>query len=91
MKTYTAPQPYTDKKRPPIELKPVQSSQIKAIGYDEETETLAVQFKHGAGAISHYPGVSQETFEAFKGAESLGKYFGMHIQPLAFAKYRPDA
>lgn len=91
MKTTTAPQAYTEAQRPPIELHAVESSQVKAIGHDEATQTLAVQFNHGAGAIYHYPGVSRETFEAFKGAESIGKYFGQNLKHLPFAKYRPEA
>ena len=87
----TIPQAYTDEQRPPIELFPVESSQVKAIGHDETTQTLAVQFKHGAGAIYHYTGVSRDTFEAFKGAESIGKFFGQHLKHLPFTKYRPEA
>ena len=86
----TTPQAYTDEQRPSIDLYPVESSQVNAIGHDEATQTLAVQFKHGAGAIYHYPGVSRETFEAFKGAESIGKYFGQHLKHMPFTKYRPE-
>lgn len=90
MKT-AAPQAYTDEQRPPIKLHPVESSQVAAIGHDEPTQTLAVQFKHGAGAIYHYPNVTRDTYEAFKGAESIGKYFGQHLKHLPFTKYRPEA
>lgn len=76
--------------RPPIELVPVQSNQVAAIGYDQDTKTLAVTFTRGAGAIYHYPDVSKETFEAFIGAESIGKFFGQHIKPLAFEKFAPE-
>ena len=84
------PQEFTDEQRPPIELHPVESSQVKAIGHDEATQTLAVQFKHGSGAIYHYPGVNCETFEAFRGAESIGKFFGQKLKHLPFTKYRPE-
>jgi hypothetical protein len=79
-----------EKKRPNIALTPVESNQVKAIGYDEATKTLAVTFTRGAGAIYHYPDVSKETFEAFIGAESIGKFFGQHIKPLAFEKFAPE-
>lgn len=46
-RTYTPPQPYTDEPRPPIALSPVVSSQVAAIGYDEESKTLAVTFTRG--------------------------------------------
>lgn len=76
--------------RPDIALFPVESNQVKAIGYDAATETLAMQFKHGAGAIYHYPNVTKELHEALMAAESIGKFFGQHIKPLPFIKYAPE-
>jgi hypothetical protein len=90
-KTYAAPAPFSDKKRPEIPLQPVKSSQVKAIGYDAETKTLAVQFTRGAGAIYHYPNVEPDTHKAFVGAPSIGGYFGKHIKPLRFEKFAPPA
>lgn len=87
---FPEPQPFEDDGRPPIELKPVESSQIKAIGYDAETHTLAVAFKYGVGAIYHYPEVQAETHEQFVNAESIGQFFGKHIKALPFKKYRPE-
>lgn len=89
-KKYPDPQPFTDKARPQIALTPVASNQVKAIGYDAASKTLAVTFTRGAGAIYHYPNVDQETFEAFKSAESIGRYFGSHIQGLPFDKFQPE-
>lgn len=86
-KKFTEPQGYATEPRPYIELKPVDSSQVRAIGYDPATQTLACSFVHGAGAIYHYAGVSPETHAAFIAAESIGKFFGQHIKPLAFTKY----
>lgn len=86
-KQYTAPQAFSENERPEIELYPVESNQVKAIGHHEESETLAVVFTRGAGAIYHYPNVTKETYEAFKGAESIGKFFGKNIKSLAFEKY----
>ncbi len=84
------PAQFSDKPRPPITMDPVESSQIAAIGYDPATKTLAVQFKHGAGAIYHYPNFEPETFEALRAAESPGKFFGQHIKGLPFEKYAPE-
>ena len=89
-KDYTPPQPYTDGPRPAIDLQPVESSQVRAIGYDAATSTLAVQFTRGEGAVYHYPDVLPETHRAFMDAESIGTFFGKHIKPLPFKKYRPD-
>lgn len=86
-KTYTEPAAYTDAPRPQIELKAVESSQVKAIGYDEATQTLAVTFTRGAGAIYHYADVPKATYDAFIASESIGKFFGQHIKQLAFTKF----
>ena len=89
-KKHPEPQPYTDEPRPQIELVPVESSQVKAIGYDRDTRTLAVTFTRGQGAIYHYPDVAPDTFEAFVNAESIGTFFGKHIKALPFKKYRGE-
>lgn len=83
------PQAYEEGQAPQIALDSVESNQIKAIGYDEVTQTLAVTFTRGE-AVYHYPSVSPETFEAFKSAESKGNYFGQHIKNLPFKKYRAE-
>lgn len=86
-KTFAEPAAFSEAKRPPIPLTAVESNQVGAIGYDEATKTLAVQFKRGARAIYHYPNVERETFEAFKGAESIGTYFGQNLKNLPFEKF----
>lgn len=77
-------------KRPHITLHPVKSSQVKSVGYDHGTNTLAVQFSHGKGAIYHYPGVTKDQYEKFVNAKSIGVHFGQHIKALPFTKYLPD-
>lgn len=91
-KQFTAPAPY-DKAEEyrAIPLTPVQSGQVKAVGYDSATKTLAVTFARGAGAVYHYPNVEPETHAAFISAESIGKFFGAHIQKLPFKKFAPPA
>lgn len=68
-----------------IILQEVESSQIHAIGHSTETNTLAVRFKSKGVPTSlyHYSNFSAEDFAAFKGAESIGKYFGQHIKSAA--------
>lgn len=67
-----------------IRLDSVESSKIHAIGHDPETKTLAIQFRNfktgEGGSIYHYKNFTAEQFAAFKGAESIGKHFGAHIQ-----------
>ena len=84
---FKAPQAFSKNKPLDIAMTAVSSSQIKAIGYSEEHQTLAVQFNHGAGALYQYPNVSKEAHAAFVGAESMGKHFGQHIQSLPFEKF----
>jgi hypothetical protein len=62
-----------------IPLTPVQSSQIKAVGYDAGRSKLRVQF-HGSGATYDYDKVPAETAAAFQKAESIGKYFGANVK-----------
>lgn len=67
-----------------IELKPVTSSQIHSIGYDADTQTLAVRFKSRDGAptsLYHYAEFTQANFDAFQAAESIGSHFYKNIKP----------
>ena len=88
---HTAPATFTEKAYTHIPMMQVESNQIACIGYNAELRTLSVQFTRGANAIYHYPNVTQETFDAFMAAESKGKFFGQHIQPLPFDKFPPLA
>ncbi|MYM81134.1 KTSC domain-containing protein [Duganella sp. FT50W] len=66
-----------------IPLMKVASSKIAAIGHDAATNTLAVQFlsKGQPGNVYHYSEFSSADYDAFSGAESIGKHFIAHIQP----------
>jgi hypothetical protein len=77
-------------KIPSITLKPCDSSQIHAHGFDPATGTLALQFKRKGpdgervgGSVYHYTGCTPEFYKEFCGAESLGKFFGERIKPNA--------
>lgn len=83
---FKEPQDYETEPRPQIALVPVESSQIKAVGYDAETQTLAVQFTRG-DAIYHYPLVPKGAYMAMMACDSVGKFFGAYIKPMAFKKY----
>jgi len=85
------PQAFSDEPYVDIEMTPVESSQVKAIGHCPTTNTLAVVFAHGPGHIYHYPGVNADQHAAFVGAESIGSHFGKHIKPLAFKKFPAPA
>lgn len=70
-----------------IPLLPVNSSQLKAVGYDARRHILAAQFLHGAQAVYHYPNVTPELHAAFAASDSKGTFFGQHIKALPFEKY----
>ncbi|MBU2177666.1 MAG: KTSC domain-containing protein [Gammaproteobacteria bacterium] len=61
-----------------IEWIDVESSNIEAIGYVEETKGMLVQFKNGS--VYRYADVPAKVFEDFKGAGSKGKYLNEHIK-----------
>jgi len=63
-----------------VPMEPVQSSNIKAVGYDTDSETLIVQFHNGGTYL--YAGVSAKTHQAFMAAPSLGSYLHKHVKPL---------
>ncbi|TWI69022.1 KTSC domain-containing protein [Pseudoduganella lurida] len=71
-----------------IEMLPVDSSQIAAIGHSADSNTLAIQFKGrtGPGSVYHYQNFDAAAFEEFAAAESIGSHFYKHIKPHA-AKY----
>lgn len=89
-KQQITPAAHSKHERPAIALHPVSSSQVKAVGYDAQSKTLAVQFTRGTGAIYHYPNVEAKTHSDFIGADSVGTYFGKHIKHLPFEKFHPD-
>ena len=89
-KTYVEPQAYEDGPAPAITMYEVSSHKIKAVGHDLLTNTLAVTFTRGAGAVYHYPNQTAETFAAFMDAESKGAFFGEHLQSAPFKKFRGD-
>lgn len=69
----------------PAEMVPVESSQIKSIGYDTATCTLYVEFKNwkaptAGGSVYQYDGIVPQMHECLMRAESKGKYFGQQIK-----------
>lgn len=57
---------------------PVSSSNIASIGYDQETQTLQVEFIKGS--IYQYFDVPQAVYEEFINAESKGRYLAQQIK-----------
>lgn len=66
-----------------ITMDSVESSQIHSIGYDAETNTLAIRFlsRGGPGSMYHYSNVDAALWAEFEAAESKGAFFGKNIKP----------
>ena len=60
------------------ELTPVESSNIKAVGYDDATEELTVEFHNGSQY--RYSQVDREVFEQLVKAPSVGGYFSLNVK-----------
>ena len=61
-----------------MERNPVISSNIRAIGYDSDSQTLEVEFNHGG--VYQYAGVPQGEHDGMMNAESKGKYLNANIK-----------
>lgn len=59
------------------DMKPVESSNVKAVGYDPQSRVMHVQF-HSGNHYS-YADVPPATHEALVKADSVGKHFNQHV------------
>jgi KTSC domain len=64
-----------------IDMVPVNSAAIKAVGHDPRTNTVHVEF-HSGGTHLFGPFTQQE-YERFRDAESIGKHFHHHVRAKA--------
>lgn len=58
---------------------PVESSNIKSIGYDAQNRELHIEFK--SGGVYSYHGVSPDEHESMMKADSIGSHFHKRIKP----------
>ncbi len=63
-----------------MKRKPVKSSVIKSIGYNEDKQLLEVEIVD-SGRVYQYKVVPLEIYLNFVEAESLGKYYNEIIKP----------
>jgi len=61
-----------------VEMIQVSSSNIAAIGYDEEIQTVHVQFLNNTEYI--YKGVPKHEFEGLLNAPSIGSYLHQNLK-----------
>lgn len=57
---------------------PVDSSNISSIGYDEDSNTLEIEFH--SGAVYQYFDVPMNVYQAIMEASSKGQYFAQNIK-----------
>jgi len=67
-----------------MERKPVNSTDLVAVGYDAGSRTLEVEFKEGR--VYQYLDVPPDVYDGLMCAESLGKYFYAYI--ITYYRYR---
>jgi hypothetical protein len=65
-----------------MERKPIESTAIRAAGYDPDTRVLEVEFQ--SGAIYEYQGVPVELYEGLIASDSAGRYFEVSIRDAGF-------
>jgi hypothetical protein len=56
----------------------VSSSNVESVGFDEDSETLEVEFKNGA--LYQYFDVPKNVYEGLVGADSVGGYLAANIK-----------
>lgn len=60
------------------DMQPVSSSNIAAVGYDAENQTVYVQFLNGSTYA--YKGVPEHEFESLRTAPSVGSYLNRNFK-----------
>ena len=63
---------------PFLDRKPVRSSDLSSVGYDERRQTLEIEFR--SGGIYRYLEVPKETFAGLMESDSKGRYFAKNIR-----------
>jgi len=62
-----------------MDRKPVSSSNIDSIGYDEPTRRLHVAFK-GSNRVYEFQDVPPDAHQALMSAPSIGSHFAAHVK-----------
>ncbi len=61
-----------------MERTPVSSSNISAVGYDADGQTLEIEFTNGS--VYQYANVPVGEYDGFMASDSKGKYFHANIK-----------
>ena len=65
---------------PEVKMVPVESTNLAAAGYDEESNELFILFR--TGQKYSYSGVKRQVYLDLLDAESAGEYFMANIRPV---------
>lgn len=60
----------------------VRSSNIEAVGYEEDSRTLGVRFQ--GGGEYYYSGVPQNVYDGLVSASSVGRYFDRYVKKAGY-------
>ncbi len=61
-----------------MDMIPVRSSNLSAVGYDDATSTLRIRFN--SGGLYDYYNVPSNVYQGLMSASSHGTYFHQHIK-----------
>ena len=61
-----------------MDMQPVSSSNLEAVGYDPATKELHVRFK--SGSTAQYFDVPEDVHQQLVSAPSVGKHYHQHIK-----------
>lgn len=61
-----------------MDREPVQSSNLRSVGYDPSSKILEIEFHQGG--IYQYSGVPASEYQGLMSAPSLGQYFHKYIK-----------
>ena len=61
-----------------VEMIPVNSAVIKALGYNEESRVCRVEFS--TGRVFDYENMAPDVYAQFSGAASIGRYWHANVK-----------
>lgn len=62
-----------------MEMTPVNSSHMRAVGYDEPTRTMHIEFQNGD--LHEYKQVSPDFHKRMMQSKSVGSFFHQNVKP----------
>jgi hypothetical protein len=62
-----------------VQRKPVESSHLRAVGYDPGSRKMHIEFHNGA--VYEYKGVPEQFHKTLTEADSTGTFFHKNVKP----------